>query len=413
MKVIVAAPYIYKKDWPEFTKNRTGLGIMVNDVFESISEYVDAYLISLVITKGHGNVLKHTWFDVLIHAKLKDWIKGFKYFLGYKQSLFNRIKYFYYALNSGFIRKSVRRLKPDVVHIHGIGMHTKPFIDVCEEENVPYIVTLHGLIGFDESVRAPLWDKDMERAFLIVAEKRNIPVTVISSGMKRKIEEKYLHHEAKNITVICNGTRISNEEKTVALNDVDLRKEYCLTNEKIVVAIGSICERKNQMQIVRALATGTVLTPCHLFLCGVDMTNGNVQKVIEEMGLSNRIHLLGFLSKEKIHQILSQADLNVVASKDEGFGLSIIEAAAHGVPTVTFSDLDAIPDLYDKKSMICVVSRDDSALAKGIENGLTMVWDRKWLQKYVKKFSIEVMSEKYKIEYSYVVCNFLQKRKCI
>ena len=399
MKVIVAAPYIYKKEWPKFTKNRTGFGIMVNDIFESISEYVDAYLISLVITKGHGNVLKHTWFDVLIHAKLKDWIKGFKYFLGYKQSFFNRIKYFYYALNSGFIRKSVRRLKPDVVHIHGIGMHTKPFIDVCEEENVPYIVTLHGLIGFDESVRAPLWDKDMERAFLIVAEKRNIPVTVISSGMKRKIEEKYLHHEAKNITVICNGTRISNEEKTVALNDVDLRKEYCLTNEKIVVAIGSICERKNQMQIVRALATGTVLTPCHLFLCGVDMTNGNVQKVIEEMGLSNRIHLLGFLSKEKIHQILSQADLNVVASKDEGFGLSIIEAAAHGVPTVTFSDLDAIPDLYDERSMIAIASREDSALAVGIESGLKKKWNKDWIEDYAERYSLDDMAAKYKAEY--------------
>lgn len=399
MKVIVAAPYIYKKDWPEFTRNKTGFGIMVNDIFESISEYVDAYLISIVITKGHENVLKHTWFDVFIHAKLKDWIKGFKYLFEYKQSLFNRIKYFYYALNSGAVRYSIRTFKPDVVHIHGLGMQTKPFIDVCEEEKIPYIVTLHGLIGLDQSVRAPLWDNDMERTFLIDSEKRNIPVTVISSGMKRRIEEEYLHHEASNISVICNGIRISNEKNSISLNSLDLRKKYGLTNEKIVVAIGSICERKNQVQIVRALATGLVSIPCHVFLCGVDKTNGCVQKVIEETGLSNCVHLLGFLTKEKIHQILSQADLNVVASKDEGFGLSIIEAATHGVPTVTFSDLDAVPDLYDENTMICISSRDDETLAKGIKNGLLKNWDKHRLYEVAKMFSLDKMAEKYTEQY--------------
>ena len=41
MKVLIATTYIYKKEWPEFTKNRTGFGIMVNDIFESVSEEND------------------------------------------------------------------------------------------------------------------------------------------------------------------------------------------------------------------------------------------------------------------------------------------------------------------------------------------------------------------------------------
>ncbi len=403
MKVIVAAPYIYKKNWPEFTKNRTGFGIMVNDILESISEIADACFISLVITKGHGNVLKHTWFDVLIHAKLKDWIKGFKYFFRYNQSLFNRIKYFYYALNSGAIRYSIRTFRPDVVHIHGIGMQTMPFIDICEEEKIPYVVTLHGLIGLNDSVLANQWDKDLEKSFLFDVEKKDISVTVISTGMKRRLEECYLHHEAKNITVICNGTRISDEKKVSALKDIDLKKEFGLNNEKIVVVIGSICERKNQVQVVRALATGGVSIPCHVFLCGVDTIKGCVQKVIEETGLSDRIHLLGFLSKEKLRQVLDQADLNVVASKDEGFGLSIVEAAAHGVPTVTFSDLDAISDLYDEKSMITITSREDIALAKGIDAALSKKWDKEWIKKNVDRFSLDNMAMKYKAEYEKIL----------
>lgn len=400
MKVLIATTYIYRKEWIEFTRNHTGFGIMVNDIFESVSQEVDAYLLSQVITAGHDKVLKHTWRDVFGSAKIMDWVKGVKYFFGYRQRIKDRIRYFYYGLNSGAIRKSIRMLKPDVVHIHGIGVAIKPYLDVCEEEKVPYLVTLHGLIGLDDTIRAAKWDKEMEKDFLIEAEKKGIPVTVVSSGVKHRIEEKYLHHEAKNISVVCNGTKISYDEHLMGTEYLNLRKEYGLADEKIVVAIGSVCERKNQIQIIRAIATGKVLTPCHIFFCGTDGTNGEVQKAINEAGLEDRIHLLGFLPREKIDQVLDQAHLNVLASKDEGFGLSIIEAFVHGVPTVVFSDLDAVPDFYDKRAMVKVDSREDSALADGMEKGLSISWDKSWIKEYAKNFSMEKLEKQYKAEYT-------------
>ena len=401
MKVLIATTYIYKKEWPEFTRNRTGFGIMVNDIFESVSEEAETYLLSQVITEGHGKVLRHTWGDVLGSARPKDLGKGFQYFFGYQQGLKSRIKYFYYALNSGSIRKTIRTIKPDVVHIQGIGAQIKPFIDVCEDEKVPYIVTLHGLIGLDDTVRAAAWDKQMEKDFLIEADKRGIPVTVISTGMKQRIEKNYLGHEAKNITVVCNGTRIPYDEKLINEEQLDLRNEYGLTDEKIIVAIGSLCERKNQIQIVRAMRM--VKTSCHLFLCGGDALNGAVQKTVDDAGLNERVHLLGFLPHDKVEQVLEQADLNVVASKDEGFGFSIIEAYSHGIPTVAFADLDAISDLFDKRSMVTIAERSDEALAGGIENGLVMNWNKAWIRDYAKSFSVEKLAKRYKAEYKEVL----------
>ena len=92
MKVLIATTYIYKKEWPEFTRNRTGFGIMVNDIFESVSEEAEAYLLSQVITEGHGGVLKHTWRDVFGSARIKDWGKGIKYFFSYPQRIKGRVK---------------------------------------------------------------------------------------------------------------------------------------------------------------------------------------------------------------------------------------------------------------------------------------------------------------------------------
>ena len=43
MKVLITTPYIYKQDLPEFTRNKTGFGIMVNEIFESVSDEVNVY----------------------------------------------------------------------------------------------------------------------------------------------------------------------------------------------------------------------------------------------------------------------------------------------------------------------------------------------------------------------------------
>ena len=127
---------------------------------------------------------------------------------------------------------------------------------------------------------------------------------------------------------------------------------------------------------------------------------GEVQRSVDDQGMSDKVHLLGFLTHKKVDQILEQANLNVIASKDEGFGLSIIEGYSHGVPTVTFSDLDAVPDLFDNQAMVKVEGRSDDELATGIEEGLNKQWDRSWIREYAKSFSIAKMAEQYIKVYS-------------
>ena len=397
MRVLIATSYLYNPDWSEFTRNKTGFGIMLSNIVNSVSHEADVCFISHVITSGHGKiVVRHSWKDVILGANPKDWFCGIMQFLKYHQSLKDRSRYAYYWVNRGFVRKKIREFKPDVVHIHGIGQGILPYIEVCKELGVPFVVTLHGLIGLDESVIAPKWDKELERTFLIDSDKKGILVTVISSGMKKRIEENYLHHEAKSIFVVCNGSKVPFSPEVIAQKELNLHSSFGLReNEKVVVAIGTIGERKNQVQIVRSFATGLINTPCHLFICGTDCTNGAIQKLIVESGLEKKVHLLGFVPQETISKILDEADLNVLASKDEGFGLSIIEAFSHGVPSVTFSDFDAVPDLYSCDSMITVTERTDNALALAIESALGKTWNSDVIRDYAKRFDLDRMAEAY------------------
>lgn len=222
--------------------------------------------------------------------------------------------------------------------------------------------------------------------------------------MKNRIEKNYLMHTADNITVITNGTHIPDIHKIDDKDDI--RRKYNLSDTcKICVVIGSIMERKNQIQIVEAFAQldEDIRENCAVFMCGRDMLEGAVEKRISELGCEKRIFTLGFVSHKEIEKILQVADLNIVASLDEGFGLSIIEAYAYGVPTVTFSDLDAITDLYEANAMILVEKRNTESLAernlntvvKFLNRALSREWNKLEIEEFGKRFSIETMAKQY------------------
>ena len=402
MKIMILAPYIYDKDMPEFSINKTGFGIMVNDIVKSIAEIEEVELVTRVITDaqrkhdGKYKLISHTWKQVIMSANIGDWAMSIKVFFATKGTLKDKLRKMFYCLDRGYVRKCIMTSNPDVVHIHGIGSITKSYIEICEELQQKYMVTLHGLIGLNESVKVSEDERNIEKNFLRYADEKNIPVSVISSGMKNRIEKNYLMHTADNITVITNGTHIPDIHKIDDKDDI--RRKYNLSDTcKICVVIGSIMERKNQIQIVEAFAQldEDIRENCAVFMCGRDMLEGAVEKRISELGCEKRIFTLGFVSHKEIEKILQVADLNIVASLDEGFGLSIIEAYAYGVPTVTFSDLDAITDLYEANAMILVEKRNTESLAEGMKTALGKKWNKEEIRNYSRNFSIENMAALY------------------
>ena len=402
MKIMILAPYIYDKDMPEFSINKTGFGIMVNDIVKSIAEIEEVELVTRVITDarrkhdGKYELISHTWKQVIMSANIGDWAMSIKVFFATKGKLKDRLRKMFYCLDRGYVRKCIITSNPDVVHIHGIGSITKSYIEICEELQQKYMVTLHGLIGLNESVKVSEEERNIEKNFLQYADEKKIPVSVISSGMKNRIEKNYLMHTADNITVITNGTHIPDIHKIDDKDDI--RRKYNLSDTcKICVVIGSIMERKNQIQIVEAFAqlNEDIRENCAVFMCGRDMLEGAVEKRISELGCEKRIFTLGFVSHKEIEKILQVADLNIVASLDEGFGLSIIEAYAYGVPTVTFSDLDAITDLYEANAMILVEKRNTESLAEGMKTALEKNWNKEEIRNYSRNFSIENMATLY------------------
>ena len=402
IKVLFAAPYIYKSNWSEFSKNKTGFGIIVEKIFSLVKQVENACLISHVLTKGHDAIVSHNILSILYHARIKD------YYLAFKQLLFpdtqdvNRFKLAYYYLDKGFFSNLVKKYEPDVVHIHGIGIGTNCYIDVCRENSTPYIVTIHGVL--EKSSTASNSFKNIERRCLRELNEEKIPITVVSTGIKRRLLDCSYYGLCNDgyIKVITNGTDVKAKE---AFKNIREQYNIPLTG-KIIVAIGSVYAGKNQIEIVRAYARMSEVTKENtwIFIIGNIIDGYPIQEEVNRLDLLKKhIFLTGFLPFEDIINYYNEADLLILASIEEGFGLSLIEGFVYGVPSVTFSDLDAVPDVYDERAMMLCHERTDKALAATIELALEKNWDKEWIKGYSKKFSLESMRDKYLDVYREVI----------
>ena len=426
MKVMIIAPYIYDDNIIEFTKNKTGFGIMVQNIVSSVAKLENVVLLTRVITKGKNEknfkILSHTWGQFFSNAKLKDWLIGIKAFFANGVTVKDKARHVFYEVDGGYVRKQIQKEKPDIVHIHGIGTITESYIRICEEMKVRYTVTLHGLIGLNDSVSAPAYEKQIERDFLIKAEKNNIPISVISSGMKARIEEKYLGKKANNITVITNGTKKSDENDTKfireegtltqekfqeyysdclkqndlypKLSDTYAYLQYSKKNgKKILFFVGNITKNKNQMQAVEILKNTKVFKNTLLVLWGREVDNGEVRRKIVEYQLHKNVILGGF--NDQMDIFWKFCDINLFLSLNDGFGLPIVEGYMHGVPCVTFEDLDATQDLYYPEAMLKVKDRSIESVANALRTSLDKNWNHEEIAEIGNMFSIDSMSEKY------------------
>jgi glycosyltransferase involved in cell wall biosynthesis len=97
---------------------------------------------------------------------------------------------------------------------------------------------------------------------------------------------------------------------------------------------GGADPRKNVPMLLRAIALFAAHTPAaQLVILGTGYDS--FQDLIENLGIGDRVHVLGYVSESRKAEILSQAVGLVYPSSYEGFGMPLIEGMAAGIPVIT------------------------------------------------------------------------------
>jgi glycosyltransferase involved in cell wall biosynthesis len=102
-----------------------------------------------------------------------------------------------------------------------------------------------------------------------------------------------------------------------------------------LIQVASLNRVKDQPTLLRALASVAAAgISFEMHIVGDDTLQGEIQALARQLGLSQRVNFLGFLTQRQLHPVMAAADLMIVSSRHEAGPLAFLEAAAVGVPTV-------------------------------------------------------------------------------
>ena len=161
---------------------------------------------------------------------------------------------------------------------------------------------------------------------------------------------------------------ISNYKKNVNKN----------TNKVSLLTISRLEERKGIIPVLKSLSemnNNNELKPFFWNICGEGLQANEIKETIGHLNLSNNVQLVGKVTGNEKESFLEKADLFIMPSYKvndsiEGFGISYIEAAAYGVPSIAGIDGGVRDAVIDSETGWCVNPLDKSALSKTLQNAI-------------------------------------------
>jgi L-malate glycosyltransferase len=229
----------------------------------------------------------------------------------------------------------VKYEKLDLLHVHYAIPHaTSAYLAkqmLKEETDIKVITTLHGtditLVGLEPSF-LPLVKFSIEQSD---------GVTAVSRFLKEKTLTNY--NIEKDIEVIPNfiDTNLFKPcEKTCCT------KRIAPKNEKLLVHTSNFRQVKRVADTIRILEKVKKEVPCKLLLIGDGPDRSECERLSRELGLYDDVKFLG--KQEGLVEILNAADVFLIPSQSESFGLSALEAMSCGLPVVS-SSVGGLPEL--------------------------------------------------------------------
>jgi glycosyltransferase involved in cell wall biosynthesis len=135
-----------------------------------------------------------------------------------------------------------------------------------------------------------------------------------------------------------------------------------------LLSVGAVVPRKGFDVLIAALATLTDL-PWRLTIAGDRTRDPNaavrLDADIARYALADRITAPGAVSPQHLATLYTEADIFVLASRFEGYGMAYAEAVAHGLPIIG-TNAGAIPDTVPADAGLLVASGDVAALAQAL-----------------------------------------------
>jgi N-acetyl-alpha-D-glucosaminyl L-malate synthase BshA len=230
----------------------------------------------------------------------------------------------------------VKYEKLDVLHVHYAIPHASAAFmakQILKDQgiDIPYVTTLHGtditLVGRDPSFEPVI-------TFCI---NQSDAVTAVSESLKNSTYEHF--RISREIHVIPNFVVPDEENRDFS---EQMRRKYACDGERIICHVSNFRKVKRVEDVLRVFAKVNAVNPAKLILVGDGPERYNCERLCRELNLCERVIFLGKV-RDTAH-VLEIADVFLLPSETESFGLAALEAMAVGVPVIS-SNTGGIPEV--------------------------------------------------------------------
>ena len=271
------------------------------------------------------------------------------------------------------------QIKFDIVHSHFIWSSGYVGMKLKEKYHVPFVVTGHGFDVYSLPFKDKQWTQ-ICREILMKAD-RIITVSSFNRGYLLKLVE-----DKSKIDVIYNGF---SPELFYPIEKSEARKKINLPEkEKICVSVGNLVRIKGFDYLIKAFKELVKdYDNVSLFIVGSGPCHSRLNRIIRDLDLEEKVHLVGAKPHNEIVKWINSADLLVISSLREGAPVVLLEALSCGVPVVG-TDVGIVSDVLTSSSYgyICK-TKDVNDLKEKIEKGLSKKWNRDEIAQYGSQFT--------------------------
>ncbi len=292
----------------------------------------------------------------------------------------------------------VKYAELDLLHVHYAVPHASVAylakkILMTEGKYIPVVTTLHGtditLVGTDSSyepvVRFSINQSD--------------GVTAVSEDLKQRTLQQFdIEQEIRVINNFIDFKRFRRVDKD------HFHKALAPNNEPIIVHTSNFRKVKRVDDVIRVFDRINEQIPSKLLLIGDGPERHALEELCRRLEICDDVRFLG--KQEAIEEILAIADLFIMPSESESFGLAALEAMACEVPVIS-TDVGGIPEVNidGETGYLCSLGDVDTMAGKALE----LLNDRDKLARFrknaleqAKKFDIDNILPEYEAFYKEV-----------
>lgn len=245
------------------------------------------------------------------------------------------------------VEKELKRIQPDLIFAMEYNPTILRAVHWCMKRKVPFISWTDGTLNSEKNIGKV---QRLSRSYII---KRAAAFVASSTASK----EAQVAYGAEPKKCFLSYLTVDIEKYMAKKDSYDTRQ---------LLYVGSLIQRKGLDLLMPALAQ--TMEDIQLVIVGEGQEKPLLQEQIAKLGLEDRVEFLGYVEGEPLRELYQKSDVFILPTREDCFGLVLLEAMCASLPVISSKYADGARDLLeDGKNGYIIDPEDTNGFAETID----------------------------------------------